>query len=80
MWCLKCEDCVARKFKHRDESRWVLQKLEEGTEVGKILHPTQSHAKTSPSCPCALPPPLPTPVHKCISYQPTSSHGGIARG
>ena len=48
MWCLEGEECVARKFKDRDESRWVLQKWEKEVEVGKILHPTQSHAKTTP--------------------------------
>ena len=42
----------------RDESRWILQKWEE-EEVGKILHPTQSHAETTPSSPCALSPTLP---------------------
>ena len=57
MWCLEGEECVARKFKDRDESRWVLQKWEEEVEVGKILHPTQSHAETTPSSPCALTPP-----------------------
>ena len=57
MWCLEGDECVARKFKDRDESRWVLQKWEEEVEVGKILHPTQSHAKTTPSSPCALTPP-----------------------
>ena len=30
-------------------------------EVGKILHPTQSHAETTPSSPCALPPTSPHP-------------------
>ena len=57
MWCLEGEECVARKFKDTDESRWVLQKWEEEVEVGKILHPTQSHAETTPSSPCAFPPP-----------------------
>ena len=61
MWCLEGEECVARKFKDRDESRWVLQKWEEEVEVGKILHPTQSHAETTPSSPCALTPPSPHP-------------------
>ena len=57
MWCLEGEECVARKFKDRDESRPVLQKWEEEVEVGKILHPTQSHTETTPSSPCALTPP-----------------------
>ena len=58
MWCLEGEECVAPKFKDRDESRWVLQKWEEEVEVGKILHPTQSHAETTPSSPvCFVPPP-----------------------
>ena len=61
MWCLEGEECVARKFKDRDESRWVLQKWEEEVEVGKILHPTQSLAETTPSTPCALSPPSPHP-------------------
>ena len=43
------------------ESRWVLQKWEEEVEVGKILHPTQSHAESTPSSPCALPPTSPHP-------------------
>ena len=55
LWCLEGEECVARRFKDRDESRWVLQKWEEKVEVGKMLHPTQSHAKTAPSSPFALP-------------------------
>ena len=62
MWCLEGKECIARKFKDRDESRWVLQKWEEEVEVGKILHPTQSHAKTTPSSPCALTPPPHTRV------------------
>ena len=45
MWCLEGEECVACKFQDRDELRWVLQKWEEEFEVGKILHPTQSHAE-----------------------------------
>ena len=57
MWCLEGEVCVARKFKDRDESRRVLQKWEEEVEVWNILHPTQSHAETTPSSPCALSPP-----------------------
>ena len=61
MWCLEGEECAARKFKDRDESRWVLQKWEEEVEVGKILHSTQSHAETTPSSPCALPATLPHP-------------------
>ena len=61
MWCLEGEECAARRFKDRDESRWVLQKWEEEVEVGKILHPTQSHAETTPSSPCALPPTLSHP-------------------
>ena len=61
MWCLGGEKCVARKFKDRDESRWVLQKWKEEVEGGKILHPTQSHAETTPSSPCALTPPSPHP-------------------
>ena len=61
MWCLEGEECVARKFKDRDEWCWVLQKWEEEVGVGKILHPTQSHAETTPSSPCALSPPSPHP-------------------
>ena len=61
MWCLEGEECVPRKFKDRDESRWVLQKWEEEVEVGKILHPTQSHAETTPLLPVCFVPPLPTP-------------------
>ena len=61
MWCLEGEECVARKFKDKDESRWVLQNWEVEVEVGKILHPTQSHAETSPSSPCALTPASPDP-------------------
>ena len=38
-----------------------MQKWEEEVEVGKILHPTQSHAETTPSSPCALFPPSPHP-------------------
>ena len=48
MWCLEGEECVARKLKDRDELRCDLQKWEEEVEVGKILHPTQSHAETNP--------------------------------
>ena len=59
--CLEGEECAARKFKDRHESRWVLQKWEEQVEVGNILHPTQSHAKTTPSSPCALSPTSPHP-------------------
>ena len=33
MWCLEGEECAARKFNDRDESRWVLQKWEEEVEV-----------------------------------------------
>ena len=69
MWCLEGEECVARKFKEGDESRWVLQKWEEEVEVGKILHPTQSHAETTPSSPCALSPPSP---HPSTNASPTS--------
>ena len=61
MWCLEGEECVARRFKDRDESCWVLQKWEEEVEVGKILHPMQSHVETTPSSPCALAPPSPHP-------------------
>ena len=61
MWCLEGKECATRKFTDRDELRWVLQKWEEEVEVGKILHPTQSHAKTTPSSPCALPPTSPHP-------------------
>ena len=61
IWCLEGEECVARKFEDTDESRWVLQKWEEEVEVGKILHPTQSHAETTPSSPRALSPPCPHP-------------------
>ena len=61
MWFLEGDECVAREPKHRDESRWVLQKWEEEVEFGKILHPTQSHAKTTPSSPCALTPSSPHP-------------------
>ena len=43
-----------------DESRSVLQKWEEEVEVGKILHPMQSHAETTPFSSCSPPPPLPT--------------------
>ena len=69
MWSLEGEECVARKFKDRDESRWVLQKWEEEVGVGKILHPTQSHAKATPSSPCALSPPSP---HPSANASPTS--------
>ena len=41
IWCLEGEECAARKFKDKDESRWVLQKWEEEVQVGKILHPTR---------------------------------------
>ena len=34
----------------------MLQKFEEEFEDGKILHPTLSHAETTPSSPCALSP------------------------
>ena len=61
MWCLEGGECAACKFKDRDESRSVLQKWEGEVEVGKILHPTQSHAETAPSSPCALSPTLPHP-------------------
>ena len=61
MWCLEGEECVARKFQDRDESRWVLQMSEEEVVVGKILHPTQSHPETTPSSPCFFPPSLSTP-------------------
>ena len=57
MWCLEGEECVARKCKDRDESRWVLQEWEEEVEVGKILHATQSHAKTTPPPRVLCPPP-----------------------
>ena len=59
MWCLEGEECVARKCKNRDESRCVLQKWEEEVEVGKTLHPTQSHAETTPSSLDAPSPPSP---------------------
>ena len=59
MWCLEGEECAARKFKDRDEWQWILQKWEEEVEVGKILQPTQSHAETTPSSLCALPPTSP---------------------
>ena len=67
LWCvyrdgrvvLEGDECDARKFKDRDGLRWVLEKWEEEVEVGKILHPTQSHAETTLSSPCALPPTLP---------------------
>ena len=56
MWCLEGEECASRRFKQRDALRWVLQKWEEEVEVEKSLHPAQSHAETTPSSPCALPP------------------------
>ena len=37
------------------------QKWKEEVEFGKILHPTQSHSKTTPSFRCALSPTLPHP-------------------
>ena len=80
-WFWACKCCMyvrleaqlsipdARKFQDRDESRWVVQKWEEEVAVGKILHPTQSHAKTTPSSPCALSPPSP---HPSTNASPTS--------
>ena len=44
-----------------EKARWVLQKWEEEVEVGNILHPTHSHAETTPSSPCVLSPTLPHP-------------------
>ena len=62
-----------------------LAKVGEEVEVGKILHPTQSHAETTPSSPCALPPISPHPdgnsslPAKCLSCRPAPSHAGIGR-
>ena len=40
--CLVGVECLARRFKDRDEVKWVLQKWEKEVQVESILHPTPS--------------------------------------
>ena len=40
--CLVGVECLARRFKDRDEVKWVLQKWEKAVHVESILHPTPS--------------------------------------
>ena len=51
LWCIFCDgciqclvgvECLARRFKDRDEVKWVLQKWEKQVHVESILHPTPS--------------------------------------
>ena len=51
LWCICCDGCVhclvgveclAQRFKDRDEVKWVLQKWEKGVQVETILHPSPS--------------------------------------
>ena len=51
LWCIYCDgcihclvgvECLARRFKDRDEVKWVLQKWEKVVQVESILHPTPS--------------------------------------
>ena len=51
LWCIYCDgcihclvgvECLARRFKDRDEVKWVLQKWEKEVQVETILHPTPS--------------------------------------
>ena len=61
MWCLEGEECVARKCKDRDESRWVLQKWEEEVEVGKIFASHAIPCQNYPLLPVCFASPLPKP-------------------
>ena len=51
LWCIYCDGCIhclvgvecsARRFKDRDEVKWVLQKWEKEVQVKTILHTTPS--------------------------------------
>ena len=51
LWCIYCDgcihclvgvECLARRFKARDEVKWVLRKWEKEVQVESILHPTAS--------------------------------------
>ena len=51
LWCIFCDgcihclvgvECLARRFKDRDEVKWVPQKWEKEVHMESILHPTPS--------------------------------------
>ena len=51
LWCICCDgcihclvgmECLARRFKDRDEVKWVLQKSEKEVQLESIVHPTPS--------------------------------------
>ena len=51
LWCIYCDrciqclvgvECLARRFKDRDEVKWVLQKWEKEVQAKTISHPTPS--------------------------------------
>ena len=51
LWCIFCDgcihflvrvECLALRFKDRDEAKWVLQKWEKEVHVESILHPNPS--------------------------------------
>ena len=51
LWCIYCDgcihclvgvECLPRRFKDRDEVKWVVQKWEKEVQAETILHPTPS--------------------------------------
>ena len=47
--CLVGLECLARRFKDRDEVKWVLQKWEKEVDAETILHPTPSVNRVPPN-------------------------------